>query len=358
MLHDLRLRDFRCYEALRCDLGGQGAIFVGENAQGKTSILEAVCVLLRLGSPRASSAAEMARFGTRGFAIAGCVGGGDRCDLRHEVAGGKRTLSLNGETQERAADYLAESGLVVWMGNEDLDLVRGSGSVRRRYLDFAASQLMPGYRLALRSYERALRSRNQLLKAPRPDEAQIAAYTKLLAEHGGELQRGRADLVAKLSPWASDAQRAVSGHRSEDLALRYKPSGAPDLAAAFAESLPSDLRRGQTQIGPHRDDAALDLNAMPAAQFASEGQQRTIALALKLAQARLLESERRQAPILLLDDIFGELDPGRRNALLGYLPDASQKLITTTHLGWLDGTGSVGSARQFSVHEGAVSSIG
>ena len=113
------------------------------------------------------------------------------------------------------------------------------------------------------------------------------------------------------------------------------------------------MRRRQTLVGPHRDDFQLTLHGMPAAQFASEGQQRTIALALKLAQAKLLSALRGAEPVMLLDDIFGELDPARRNALLGYLPEGAQKLITTTHLDWARGT-AFDSAEVFQVEAGAV----
>ena len=126
------------------------------------------------------------------------------------------------------------------------------------------------------------------------------------------------------------------GGADEFLTLTYEPSGGEDLAEKLAAAREEELRRRVTFIGPHRDDVAVAINGLPAARFASEGQQRTIALALKLAQAAVLTRECGRFPLLLMDDIFGELDPRRRNALLRALPAASQKLITTTHLNWLD----------------------
>lgn len=351
MLRSLKLRQFRCFDALAIEPAGGASMFVGENAQGKTSILESVCVLLRLQSPRASGMGDLVKFECNGFGIEGDVGG--TVLTFTYTPGGRKRMAVDGDAQRRRGDYLASSGLVVWMANDDLNLVRGGGEPRRRYLDFVAAQVHPGYRTALRAYERSLRARNFLLKRDaRPNWAQIGAYSKLLVEHGTVLTNVRRDLVESLAPWADEAQGRVSG-RDEPLGLRYVAGGGDDLAAALATSREEESRRRQTLVGPHRDDVAITLHGMPAVQFASEGQQRTIALALKLAQAQLLAALRGVQPVMLLDDIFGELDPARRNALLGYLPEGAQKLITTTHLDWARGT-AFESARVYHVDRGQV----
>ena len=351
MLRSLKLRQFRCFESLVIEPGPGASMFVGENAQGKTSILESVCVLLRLQSPRCSGMGDLVKFESGGFGIEGDLG--ETVLSFTYTPSGKKRMAVDGETQRRKGDYLAGSGLVVWMANDDLNLVRGGGDPRRKYLDFIAAQVHPGYRVALRAYGRALRARNFLLKRDaRPDWDQIDAYSKLLVEHGTILTNVRTDLVESLSPWADEAQGRVSG-KAEPLGLRYQAGGGDDLAASLSASRDEEARRRQTLVGPHRDDVALSLHGMPAAQFASEGQQRTIALALKLAQAKLLAALRGEKPVMLLDDIFGELDPARRNALLGYLPEGTQKLITTTHLDWARGT-AFESARVFRVEGGAV----
>lgn len=352
-LSSMRLRNFRCFPSLACSLPAGTVLFVGDNAQGKTSVLEAVCVLLRLQSPRSQKPAEWMRFGEDNFGLAGTL---DGRELRYTFMDGERQLSVEGSPVRKSADYLAASGLVVWMGNGDLELVTGSSEPRRRYLDFLGAQLFSEYRPALTQYEKALRSRNFLLKRDAvPAWRQIDAYTQVLAEHGAVLTRLRSDLTTQLLP------HAASGHAQicrsvEHLGLTYLPASGADLAATLAGLREEESRRRVTLAGPHRDDLSLTIDGRPAQQFGSEGQQRTVALSLKLAQATLLQAQKEQPPILLLDDIFGELDPSRRNALLAALPVESQRLITTTHLQWMDET--LTPAAVFHVHRGVLTPTG
>jgi DNA replication and repair protein RecF len=148
----------------------------------------------------------------------------------------------------------------------------------------------------------------------------------------------------------------VSG-RNEPLTLQYLPASGPDLRESMLQAREREMRLRQAVVGPHRDDLQLRLHGMPAADFASEGQQRTIALALKLAQGNLLESLGGKAPLYLMDDIFGELDPGRRNALMSHLPPLAQKWITTTHLGWLEETSDLERIGRFRVTAGSCHSL-
>lgn len=331
-LTSLRLQNFRCYPALRCPLTDGVTIIVGDNAQGKTSLLEAVCVLLRLQSPRCQGTKELTRFGAEGFGVAGTFNGRE---LRH-TGGAARGLFIEGTPARRPAEFLAASGLVVWMGNGDMELVSGGSEARRRYLDFLGSQIYPEYRTALRNYDKALRARNLLLRRDASIPwRQVDAWTQVLVEHGSVLRQLRAEMVDWLAPRAAASHREISG-TEEILTIAYEPGCTADFAADLAAVRAEEERRRVTFTGPHRDDVATAINGLPSGKFASEGQQRTIALALKLAQASVLTSRRGTDPILLMDDIFGELDPRRRNALLRALPPGSQKLITTTHLNWLD----------------------
>jgi len=332
VLTSLKLRDFRCFPALECEFAPGANVIIGANAQGKTSILEAVCVLLRLQSPRAVSLVPLIRLGAIGFVLDGFY---SDYHLQFYLSPKRKKLALDSVEQRTAAEYL-EVGRVVWFSNSDIALARGGAEERRRYFDFVAGQLDPAYRRHLRAYERALRSRNRLLKSATVRWREVEAFDEPLVAAGTALTVARALLVSELQPHASEAQKAISSVAGESLSLAYVSGtngGAGDFAANLAASRDEDLRLRQTTVGPHRDDLGLTLNGL-AMDLSSEGQQRTVALALRLAQARLIAARRAQLPLLLLDDIFGELDPARRNALLDHLPSGAQQIITTTHLDW------------------------
>lgn len=348
MLTDLQLRNFRCFESLSVELEGGFNFFVGGNGQGKTSILEAVCVLLRLQSQRSSSLVPLIRLGEKSFVVSGHA---DAHLLQFYFSGTRRKAAFDGVEQRTAAEYLSLAR-VVWFANTDIELARGSSEARRRYVDFLAAQIYPIYRQTLRSYERALRSRNALLKRPVVNARELAAYDPPLLKWGAQLTEIRAQLVARLAPFAEKSHRAIGG-QSETLQLAFVAGSGPDFSAALAESREEELRLRQTVVGPHRDDIELVVQGRAVAQFASEGQQRTVALALKLAQAAVLTDEDKSAPILLLDDVFGELDPERRNALVAALDPASQKLVAATSLAWHSGAGL---GRVSELHNGSLRS--
>ena len=292
----------------------------------------------------------LGRFGSKGFGIAGDPWSCER-QVRHSREG--LVLKAHDELLPSQTRYLEDGGLVVWMGNEDLELVRGPGEGRRRYLDFLGAQLDPAYRRSWSRYRRALRAKNLLLKESRPRDAEILSYEEILVEHGTILIEARARLIEELAPLAAEAQRVVSG-RDEPLTLNYLPASGQDLRESIRQARERETRLRQAVVGPHRDELDLRIHGMPAADFASEGQQRTLALALKLAQGTLLERRGGKLPIYLMDDIFGELDPGRRNALMNHLPPLAQKWITTTNMDWLHETSLLGEIGRFRVSEGTV----
>jgi DNA replication and repair protein RecF len=330
VLQRIKLRDFRCIASLEAEFHPRLTAIVGRNAQGKTSLLEAAAVLVRLQSPRAPSLARAIRAGKPGFVADGHFAGRH---LQFYYGRHRKKLALDSVEQASADDYLA-TGRCVWFSGQDLDLVRAGGDVRRRYLDFLGAQVEPLYRQTLRSYERALRARNTLLRAPAIRWREVEAFDGPLAEHGTRLRAFRAAWVAALAPAAAAAQRAIGG---EELAVTDRPGCDPDFAAALAAARGEEARLRQTVVGPHRDDLTLAVGELPASA-ASEGQQRTVALALRLAQAAVI-TERHGPPLLLIDDVFGELDRARRNALLAALPEGAQRIFTTTDLAWMEAPG-------------------
>lgn len=327
----ITLRDFRCFE--RADFAPSPGLnlLAAPNASGKSSLLEAICVVLRLQSPRTSTLAETIRHDQPGFTLTGRFGDRElKCHLSREEG---RRLLLDDVPQRKSDEYL-RTGLIAFFSNEDIELVRGPSSKRRRFLDFLGSQCDSGYLKNLRAYERALRSRNFLLKEGPHRGREISAYDGPLLAAGEYLASARSQLCAELAP-AVTAHALAIGARGETATLGYERSGGADFAAALASSAPEEQRLRQTVVGPHRDDFAIGLNGVAAASFASEGQQRTLSLALRLAQADLIRARRGTPPVYLLDDIFGELDPDRRRRLLAALPTDSQRILASTTWQWL-----------------------
>ena len=327
-ISQLLLREFRCFQELRYEPGDRLNFITGPNARGKTSILEGACFLLRLRSPRTSVLGEMVRFGRPSFLIEGEL-------LREEevirlsvtCTPPVRSLKLDGVLQSSSTEYLKQ-GTIVWFGSDDLLLVNGPAERRRKLLDSAALQTGGSYGRDLRDYDRALRSRNLLLREGR-SRLEIEAYDHPLSELGDRILGFRRDLVRALSPLVADSCRGISG---EMLDIFYEPGCQLPMLESLLLSRDEEIRLRQTRVGPQRDELQILLNGISAGSFASEGQRRTIALSLKLAVASLLTREHGRPPLLLLDDIFGELDPSRRDALLAGMPSGSQALLSTAEL--------------------------
>ncbi len=358
-ISQLLLRSFRCVESLEYQPGPHLNFLIGENAQGKTSILEAVCVLLRLKSPRTANLAEMVRFGGSGFGLEGLLEDErngflkkSQPSLRGNVTGSNgtmgimesdgtpnrfrlalsctppdRVLRIDGVPQSSSSEYLSKAR-IVWFGIDDLSLVNGSAELRRKLLDSIGLQIEGNYGRDLKTYDRALRSRNLLLREGRPRN-EIEAYDRPLTQAGEGLMAARRKIVSDLAPLAQDSCISISG---EALGVNYLPGADAPLLEALERSRSEEIRLRQTRVGPQRDDVGIELNGIPSAPFASEGQRRTVALSLKLAVSSLLTRENGVPPLLLLDDIFGELDQGRRDALLKGMPHGSQAFLSTTDL--------------------------
>lgn len=356
-LQQLHLVQFRNYGVQFVQFSAPKTILVGANAQGKSNLLEAVELLSTLKSHRTSRDLDLVQAGAPLSQItANLHRDSGPLDLSLTLrAQGRRTVSVNSESLRRHLDFLGYLNLVQF-SSLDLDLVRGGPRERRHWLDGVLIQLEPIYAHLLQQYHHILKQRNAYLKQhrgpdhPPIDPQQIQLWNQQLARNGSRVVQRRQRMLTRLVPLARTWHQAISGQQ-EDLDLRYEPNvsydpQAPDqlygnfLDQIAAKAIP-EKHQGLTLVGPHRDEVSLWINDTPARQYGSQGQQRTLVLALKLAELKLIEEVIGEAPLLLLDDVLAELDLNRQNQLLDAIQTRFQTLITTTHLGafdakWLD----------------------
>ncbi len=335
-LAHLRLRDFRNYARLDVDFAPGFHLLVGDNAQGKTNILEAIYLLATLRSFRGVGGAQMVRHGARCYCVGARIVSQAEHSLKMFWSPAEKQLSLDDQPVKRLTDYYGRLRTVVFC-TEDLQLVKGTSRIRRRFLDLLLAQTENGYLPLLQRYLRALQSRNALLKKPNPDPAVLAPFTAELVATGTTLMERRRDLVPRLSALARLAYRRISND-AEDLRIAYAPSVKADFAIELAQSSARERSLRATLVGPHRDELQLQLADRSAGQFASEGQKRSLAIALKMAQAEYFTGLLGTPPILLIDDVMGELDARRRAGLLPLLERAEhargQVFMTCTQENW------------------------
>lgn len=348
-LERLRLENYRNYERLDLSFDGLLHLFVGRNAQGKTNLLEAIHVLALARSHRTHSDEDLIRWGSETAAVAGTAGrrsGGLRLELVVSRSGKK--AKANGLEQRKLSDYVGLLNVVLF-APEDLSLVKGSPGVRRRFLDMELGQAFPAYLRELSQYQRLLRQRNRLLRqlAGRPlPSGLLDVFSEQLAAAGVKIILKRQGFIKKLSRWASDIHEQMTDG-AERLDVRYLPSlqldAEEDEDAAFRRFMvklsqvrEEEIRRGVTLVGPHRDDLAFSINGVDAQVYGSQGQQRTVALSLKLAEIELIAEETGEYPILLLDDVLSELDRRRRSRLIAAFCGKIQTFVTATSLEGLD----------------------
>jgi len=335
-LEHLRLRDFRNYQRLDVDFSPGFHLLLGDNAQGKTNILEAIYLMATLRSFRGVGSAQMIRHGQKGYFVGGKVVGQGEREIKMFWSARERNLTLDNRPVKKLSDFLGTLRTVVFC-TEDLQLVKGTGRTRRRFLDLLLSQTQPGYLPLLQRYMQVVRSRNALLKQHAPDVMSLDSFSEQLVKLGEEIIRHRRDLIPKLSPLARLAYRRIS-HDTEDLRINYEPSVKNDFTVELAQVRDRECRFRATLLGPHRDDLQLSLNEKSASQFGSEGQKRTLSIALKMAQAEYLTGIHGSAPVLLIDDVMGELDVKRRSGLLPLLERAretsGQVFMTCTEENW------------------------
>ena len=335
-LAHLRLRDFRNYARLDVDFTSGFHLLLGDNAQGKTNILEAIYLMSTLRSFRGVGSAQMVRHGQKGYFVSGTGISQGEHEIKMYWSARERKLSLDGQPVRKLNEFLGTLRTVVFC-TEDLQLVKGTSRSRRRFLDLLLTQTFPTYLPLLQRYAQALRSRNALLKQRTVDEVTLDSFSVELVKLGNELMRMRHELTPKLSPLARLAYRRISND-AEELRLEYQPSVKNDFALELAQSRQRERTFRATLTGPHRDEMQLLLQDRSAAQFGSEGQKRTLAIALKMAQAEYLTGIHGSPPILLIDDVMGELDVKRRSGFLPLLERTQQSrgqvFMTCTEENW------------------------
>jgi DNA replication and repair protein RecF len=335
-LSHLRLRDFRNYGRLDAEFAPGFHLLLGDNAQGKTNILEAIYLISTLRSFRGVGGSQMVRHGKKGYFVGSNIVSQAHHDTKQYWSAQERSLILDGRQVRRLTDYLGVLFTVVFC-SEDLQLVTGPGRARRRFVDLLLSQTQPGYLPLLQRYTRVLRSRNAILKRATVDLATLESFSQELVISGEQLVGYRRELVPKLSALARLAYRRISNHE-EDLKVSYEPSVKGDFTVDLSRSAARERTYRSTVIGPHRDEVSFLLDDLSASRFGSEGQKRSLAVALKMAQAEYLAGIYGFPPVLLIDDIMGELDARRRAGLVPLLDRAQtargQVFMTATQQNW------------------------
>ena len=345
LLRNLKLYDFRSYSETALSFGDGIHVIFGENGAGKTTILEAIYVLALTRSFRASLDKHLIRHAQTLFRVHGefTTPQGHQLNtiLAYSRDNGKH-LTVNGQRALKFSEYIGDVPLVL-LHPADLELSQGEPRQRRRFLDVLLSQSDRQYLHHLIEYNRTLRQRNQVLQGRHHDEALLAAWDEQLISHGAEILQRRHEAVEQLS----DRVRVLYGALS-DKADQVRISYRGTIRLSEGETLPEGFRRsllekrqreweqGTTVIGPHGDDVNFTMNEQPVKMFASQGEHKTLVIALKLAEFQHLQHQRHQAPILLFDDIFGELDGNRIRLMLAQLSDIGQVFVTTTSRNFFD----------------------
>lgn len=343
-LATLHLHAFRNYPHLDIQFSPGLNVVYGDNAQGKTNLLEAIYFLATGKSHRTSRDQELIAEGESSLQVRASVIRrtgelGLELTLGHET---RKALKINGVPEKKIA-RLVGSMAVVFFSPDDLQLIKGAPAGRRRFLDIELSQISQNYLHHLMVYNRVLHQRNTLLRQDEVDMSLLSIWDEQLLDAGAQLVSRRAVAVSRLAPLAHQFHDTLSDRR-EQLQVAYQsqvwfegdPVDAPlirnRMASLLAERSREEIRRQMTLVGPHRDDLSFLIDERDARLYASQGQQRTAVLSLKLAELAFMREEIGENPLLLLDDVASELDPHRRNYLLRAVDDGVQTFVTCTDL--------------------------
>lgn len=334
-VNHLSVKNFRNYDELELDFHPNLNIFLGQNAQGKTNILEAIYFLALTRSHRTSHDKELIQWSKKELKVAGLI------EKRHSkvplevlLNSKGRTAHVNHLKENRLADYIGQLNLIMF-APEDLELIKGAPSIRRRFLDMEIGQIRPVYLYDSVRYNRALKERNAYLKLDKSkiDLTFLSVLDSQLVEHGNKIIAERQKFISKLEYYAQQIHSKLT-HGAEHLVIKYKQNVQEDFLSELEKRHEHDIFRHQTSVGPHRDELAFYINNdhFNVADYGSQGQQRTVALSIKLAEIDLIQEETGEYPILLLDDVMSELDNSRQLDLIETSLNKTQTFITTTTL--------------------------
>ena len=363
----LELVNYRNYETLELEFSPEINVFIGENAQGKTNIMESLYVLSMAKSHRTSNDKELIRWEAEyGKIKADVYRKYGKLPLEITLSKKGKKAKVNHLEQRRLSDYVGQLNVVMF-APEDLHLVKGSPQVRRRFIDMEIGQISPVYLHDLVTYQKLLKQRNHILKQHYGkhtiNDVMFDVYTEQFIEAAVKIIRKRYQFMELLQKWAEPIHHGIS-RGLEQLEIRYqpinglKPDWTPEEMASFLEQKLAEVRkreieRGVTLVGPHRDELQFFVNGYDVQTYGSQGQQRTTALSLKLAEIELIKQEVGEAPVLLLDDVLSELDDYRQSHLLNTIKGSVQTFVTTTSVEGIQHE-TIQSARLFEVSHGTV----
>ena len=345
-LQELQLQHFRNYPSADLELGPGINVLLGENAQGKTNLLEAIYVLALTRSHRTANDHDLVNWEAKTAKVSGRVVkavGSVPLELTFSRQG--KRAKVNHLEQARLSQYIGQLNVILF-APEDLAIVKGAPTVRRRFMDMEFGQMNPRYLYNLSQYRTLLKQRNRYLKdlqhKQNRDLLFLSVLSDQLAAYGAEIIAQRLRMLHKLEHWAQAIHAEIS-QQKEELTFHYATQVPEDqltdpdticaaLTQLYKDHQDKELYRGTTLVGPHRDDLHFRVNGKNVQTFGSQGQQRTTALSVKLAEIDLMKEETGEYPVLLLDDVLSELDDARQTHLLKAIQDKVQTFITTTSL--------------------------
>lgn len=345
-LQKVKLVNYRNYEHTEIETESNVNLIIGPNAQGKTNLLESIYVLALTKSHRTQKDKQLIHWDKKQAVISAQVEkkyGNVKLDLRITPKG--KTAKINGLEQRKLSEFVGAINVVMF-APEDLDIVKGSPGIRRRFLDMEIAQVIPSYLYQVQQYQKILLQRNNYLKKIQysndVNETLIEIWNEQLAQYGSKIIKSRQNFILNLQNWAQTIHEGITKGK-ERLQLNYLPSfeitdfsNESVLFDQFMIKLKQvqkqEIKRGVTLFGPHRDDLGFSINGKDVQVFGSQGQQRTAALSVKLAEIELIRAETGEFPLLLLDDVLSELDRNRQNQLIQTFQNKVQTFITTTEI--------------------------